>query len=198
MTITANQVKELRDRTGAGFMDCKKALAENAGDVEAAIEYLRKQGIAKAAKRAGRQANEGVVEAYQHPGGRVGVMLELNCETDFVARTEDFQALAKNLALQVAAMRPIAVTVEELPEDVVAKEREIYRDQALASGKPENVVEKIIDGKMGKFYEESVLLEQPYVKDGDKKVKDLVQEVSAKVGENVTVRRFSRFEIGES
>ncbi len=195
--ITAAMVKQLRDKTGAGMMDCKKALQEAEGDFDKAVEILRKKGIAKAAKRAGREANEGVVTAYIHPGSKLGVLVEINCETDFVANTGDFQAFAKNIAMHIAASNPLAIRREDLDQEVLNKEKEIYREQALASGKPEHIVEKIVEGRMEKYFSEVCLLEQPYVKDPDKTVKDLLTETIAKVGENVTIKRFARFRIGE-
>jgi elongation factor Ts len=197
MTITASLVSELRARTGAGMMDCKKALTESAGDIDQAIDILRKTGIAKAEKKAGRAASEGVVYSYIHPGARVGVLIEVNCETDFVARTDDFLVLVKDLAMQVAAASPLAVKREEIPADVVAKEREIYTAQVAEQKKPANVVEKIVEGKLDKFFQEKCLLEQPFIKDPDKKVETLVKEVSGKLGENIVVRRFARFALGE-
>lgn len=197
MQITPQMVKELRERTGAGMMDCKRALVETEGDMEKAIEVLRKHGMATAAKKAGRVAAEGVVGSYIHAGGKIGVLLEVNCETDFVARTDDFQALVKDLSMHIAAADPRVVTRDEVSGDVIEQERSIYREQALESGKPENVVDRIVDGKMEKFFAESVLMEQAYIKDPDKTVQQLVTEVIAKLGENIQVRRFSRFKVGE-
>ena len=199
MTISAKDVAALRARTGAGMMDCKNALEETNGDVEKAIDLLRKKGIAKAEKRAGRGATQGLIGSYVHFNGKVGVLVEVNCETDFVARTEDFQALVKDLALHIASAdpEPIAVTVEEVPPAVLEREREIYRAQAAESGKPEAVREKMIEGKVKKFYQERVLLEQPFVKDDKQSVGQLVKAVSGKVGENVVVRRFAKFKLGE-
>jgi len=196
MTITAKDVKQLRDKTGAGMMDCKKALQEADGDMEKAIDILRTSGAAKAAKRAERATNHGTLGSYLHFGGRIGVLVELNCETDFVASTDDFQQLAKDLAMHVAAANPMAVRSEDIPEAVVAKEREIYLEQVKAEGKPENIQEKIVEGKLKKFFKENVLLEQPFVKDPDKSVEALVTEVSAKTGENIDVARFARMEVG--
>lgn len=196
MTITAQTVKELRDRTGAGFMDCKAALSENAGDVEAAIDYLRKKGIAAAARKAHRETGEGLVESYIHPGGRIGVLIEVNCETDFVARTEDFQAMVKDLAMQVAAASPLYLGVEDIPEEALAREKEVLLEQARESGKPENVLEKIVEGRLKKYYEEACLLEQKFVKDTDLTVQDVVKDAIAKLGENIRVRRFQRFQLG--
>ncbi len=197
MTITANQVKELRQRTGAGMMDCKRALADTAGDMDEAITLLRKQGIAAASKRAGRAANEGQVVSYIHPGGRIGVLIEVGCETDFVARTEDFQNLCRELAMQVAATEALAVDRDDIPAERLAQERDIFKSQALESGKPENVVDKIVDGKIDKFYKEVVLLEQDAIRDTEKTVHDVVTEAVAKLGENIVVRRFVRFRLGE-
>ena len=195
-TISAKEVGALRSLTGAGMMDCKRALEETGGDIQKAVDLLRKRGIARAEKRAGRSAREGVIGHYIHFNGKVAVLVEVNCETDFVARTEDFQQLARDLALHIASAKPIAVSVEEVPADVVERERAIYEAQAAESGKPEAVRGKIVDGKLKKYFEETVLLEQAYVKDDTKRVRDLVQEVSGKLGENVIVRRFARFELG--
>jgi elongation factor Ts len=194
--IAAKDVAALRARTGAGMMDCKRALEETKGDIEKAIELLRKKGIAKGEKRAGRGAKEGVVASYVHFNGKVGVLVELNCETDFVARTADFQGLAKDLALHIASADPVAVAIADVPADVVARERDIYRGQAAGSGKPEAVWDRMVEGKLKKFYEERVLLEQPFVKDDKQTVGQLVKAVSGKVGENVIVRRFARFQLG--
>ncbi|MBN1885739.1 MAG: translation elongation factor Ts [Candidatus Krumholzibacteriota bacterium] len=198
MSITPQLVKELRDRTGAGMMDCKKALIETNGDMEAAITYLREKGISQAAKRAGREASEGCVFTYVHPGDKLAVMVEVNCETDFVARTDDFRELGRNLCMQVAAANPSVVRREELSADMVAKEREIYVNQARESGKPEKVIDKIVEGKLGKFYHEVVLLEQPYIKDDKESVEQVVKAVIGKLGENIVVRRFARFQLGEA
>ncbi len=199
MSITASAVKELRDRTGAGMMDCKKALVETEGEMERAIDLLRQKGAASAAKRAGRETKEGTVISYIHPGSRLGVLLELNCETDFVARTGDFHSLAKSLAMQVAACNPLAVRREEIAAEITEREREIYIQQARETGKPENVIEKIIEGKMDKWYREACLLEQNDVRDQSSgvTVEKLVTEAAAKLGENISVRRFSRFALGE-
>jgi elongation factor Ts len=197
MQVTPKQVKELRERTGAGMMDCKRALVESKGDIEKAIELLRKQGMATAAKKAGRVAAEGVVGSYIHAGGRIGVLLEVNCETDFVARTDDFQALVKDLAMHIAASDPRFVNRDEVTVEVLERERSIYREQALESGKPESVVDRIVEGKLEKFYSESVLMEQAFIKNPDVTVQELVTETIAKLGENIQVRRFSRFQVGE-
>lgn len=197
MMISMEMVKELRERTGAGVLDCKKALAEKDGDMEKAIEFLREKGLAAAAKKAGRISAEGIVEAYIHGEGRIGVLLELNCETDFVAKTPAFKELARNLAMQVAASRPEFVQREDVPEEALAKEREILRAQALNEGKPEKVVEKMVEGRIEKYYKEVCLLEQPYIKNPDIAVKDLIVEQISKIGENIKVRRFARYEVGE-
>ena len=197
MTVTAEQVKQLREQTGAGMMECKKALMDTGGDFEKAIDHLRKSGIAGAEKRAGRAAREGVVDAYIHPGSRVGVLIEVNCETDFVARTEEFQELVHNLAMQVAAAGAEYVSREEVPTERVAKEREIFAAQVAAQGKPAAIVEKIVDGKLEKFFSEFCLLEQVYIRDDQIKVSDMVKQAAAKTGENVVVRRFARFRLGQ-
>jgi elongation factor Ts len=195
--ISASQVKELRQLTGAGMMDCKKAITETNGNMEKAIEYLREKGLAAAAKRSGRIATEGLVESYIHGGGRIGVLIEVNCETDFVAKTDEFKELVKDLAMQVAASNPLYVSREEVTQEVIDKEKSILRAQALNEGKPEKIVEKMVEGRIEKFYKEVCLLEQPFIKDPDKSVKDLVTEKIAKIGENIQVRRFARFELGE-
>jgi len=196
--IPAKLVAELRARTGAGMMDCKRALEEAGGDLEQAADILRKQNKAKADKRAGREAAEGLVEAYVHFNGRVGVLVELNCETDFVARTEDFRTLSKDLALHIASAAPIAVRVEDVPADVIAREREIYLAQLADEKKPDQVKAKIVEGRLKKFFEERVLLEQKFVKDDKRTIADLVKDLSGKTGENIQVRRFVRFELGGS
>jgi len=195
--ISPKLVMELRQRTGVGMMECKKALAEANGDLDQAIEMLRKRGAAKAASKADRAASEGLVEAYIHPGGRVGVLLEINCETDFVARTDDFKGLVKGIAMHIAAMGPIAVRREDISPDLVASERAIYIEQVRAEGKPEAIVDKIVDGKLNKWYSEVVLLDQPYVKDDKKTVGGLIQEAVARMGENIQVRRFSKYRLGQ-
>jgi elongation factor Ts len=197
MKITSELVKELRERTGVGMMDCKNALKESDGDIEKAIKYLREKGLSKAAKRAGRETKEGVIFSYIHPGSKLGVLVEVNCETDFVARTEDFIELGKNLAMQVAAAAPLVVTRNELDGEIIGKEREIYRNQALTTGKPENVVDKIVEGKLEKFYHDVCLMEQPFIKNDKESVEDLVKAAIARIGENIVVRRFARFELGE-
>ncbi len=195
--ISPKLVMELRQRTGVGMMECKKALAESNGDIELAIETLRKRGAAKAASKAERAASDGLVEAYIHPGGRVGVLVEINCETDFVSRTDDFAALVRNVAMHIAAMHPIAVRREEIAAELAAAERAIFVEQVRAEGKPEAIVEKIVDGKLNKWYSETVLLEQPYVKDDKKTVGELIQEAIGKLGENIQIRRFVKFRLGQ-
>jgi elongation factor Ts len=196
--ISAAIVKELREKTGVGMMDCKAALKESNCDVEKAIEYLRKKGIATAQKRGGRQASEGQIQSYIHAGGKIGVLVEVNCETDFSGKTPEFTEFAKNMAMQIAATSPIAVDRESIPPEVLAKEREIYLTQAKESGKPEKVWEKIVEGKVVKFYSEACLLEQPYVKNPDVKVQDVLNELIAKTGEKVMIRRFIRYQLGDS
>ncbi|MCL6634656.1 MAG: translation elongation factor Ts [Peptococcaceae bacterium] len=197
MSISASLVKELRERTGAGMMDCKKALAETGGDLEKAADYLREKGLAAAAKKAGRIAAEGLVEAYIHGGGRIGVLVEVNCETDFVAKTEEFRVFARDIAMQIAAAKPEYVRREEVPAEVVAKEREILRAQALNEGKPEKIVDKMVEGRIEKFFKEVCLLEQPFIKNPDITVQQLVTEKIARIGENINIRRFARYELGE-
>ena len=197
MSVTPQMVKELRERTGAGMMDCKNALLESKGDIEQAIDGLRKKGLASAAKKAGRVAAEGAVGSYIHAGGKIGVLVEVNCETDFVARTDEFQELVRDIAMHIAAADPRFVRREEVTADVLDRERAVQREKTLAEGKPEKVVDKIVEGRMEKFFAEQVLLEQPFVKDPDKTVGDLVTAKVAKIGENIQVRRFSRFKLGE-
>jgi len=197
MSISAADVKKLRDQTGAGMMDCKNALKETDGDFDKAVEYLRKKGMASAQKRAGRAANEGIIMSYIHPGSRLGVLVEVNCETDFVAKTDDFKALAKDIAMQIAASNPVAVTREDVPKDAIDKEMDIFRAQAKESGKPDNVIEKIVEGKIEKYYQEVVLMEQPFVKDTNTNVKDYLMGVSGKLGEAMSVKRFVRYQLGE-
>jgi elongation factor Ts len=197
MAITAEMVKQLRDKTGAGMMDCKAALAEANGDMEKAIEILRKKGVATAAKRAGRATKEGVIGHYIHMGGKVAVLVEVNCETDFVARTDDFQALAKEIAMHVAAADPKYVSREAVPADVLAKEKEIYAAQFEGSGKPANVVEKIVEGKLGSFYSQVCLVDQPSVRNPDVTIQQMLQAATAKTGENITISRFVRYKLGE-
>lgn len=198
MEVSAKLVKELRDRTGAGMMDCKKALQETKGDIEAAVDYLRAKGILKAAKKTGRATKEGIIGAYIHPGDKLGVLIEVNCETDFAARTEKFMELVRNLAMQVAAANPICVRREEVPPEVLEREKQIYRAQALESGKPEKVIEKMIEGKLEKFYKENCLMEQSYIRDPEKTIEDVIKEAIATIGENIRVARFVRYQLGES
>lgn len=195
--ISANQVKELRERTGAGMMDCKKALTETGGNTEKAIEFLREKGLSAAAKKAGRIATEGVIDTYIHGGGRIGVILELNCETDFVAKTDDFKELAKDIAMHIAAARPEYLKAEEVPAEVLEKEKSILKAQALNEGKPEKIIEKMVEGRIAKFYKDVCLMEQPFVKDPDKTISQLITEKVAKIGENISIRRFVRYELGE-
>ena len=197
MQITSAMVKKLREKTNAGIMDCKAALQESQGDMEKAVDYLRQKGLAVAQKRAGRTATEGLVHSYIHAGGKIGVMVEVNCETDFTARSETFVEFAKNLAMHIAATNPLAIDREGLSPEVVTREQEIYRAQALDSGKPEKILDKIVQGKLTKFYQEVCLLEQPYVRDTDITVEDLLNELRAKTGENVIVSRFVRYQLGE-
>jgi elongation factor Ts len=196
MAIPAERVKELREKTGAGMMDCKKALSEVGGDIERAIDYLRQKGLSDAAKRTGRTASEGVIASYIHPGGKIGVLVEVNCESDFVARTEEFQTLVKDLGMHVAASNPLYLRREDVPEDVITREKNIYEAQAMEGGKPEKIVERIVQGKLEKFFQEICLLEQPFVKDPDLSVQQLVSSVVAKLGENIVVRRFQRYQLG--
>jgi len=197
MTISAKDVKALRDRTGAGMMDCKKALLETNGEIEAAIDLLRTKGAAKAEKRSSKAANEGTIGSYLHFGNKVGVMLELNCETDFVAKTDAFMGLAKDLAMHIAAASPVAVSPEDIPEDVVERERQIFLEQVKDEGKPDHIAEKIVEGKLRKFFEENSLLKQAFVKDPDQSIEQLITEASAKTGEKIQVARFARFRVGE-
>ncbi len=197
MAITAQQVQELRRQTGAGMMDCKRALEETAGDTEQAAVLLRKQGQARADARMSRAASEGVIASYIHAGGRIGVLVEVNCETDFVARTDEFQELARNIAMHIAAEQPRWVQAEDIPEDITSQEQEIYRALALKEGKPEAVVEKIVEGRMRKYCQETCLLEQAYIRDDQKTVSEIVKEARATLGENIIVRRFVRFQLGE-
>jgi elongation factor Ts len=198
MAVSASTVKELREKTGAGMMDCKKALTETDGDIQKAVDYLRQKGLAAAAKKADRTAADGAVGAYVHPGGKIGVLVEINCETDFVARTTEFQALLKDIAMQVAAANPRFVRREEVSAEELEKEKAIYRQQALETGKPEKVVDKIIEGKMERFYSEACLIEQSFIKDPDKSVTDVVNDAIARLGENIQIRRFARFHLGEA
>ncbi|MBI4810175.1 MAG: translation elongation factor Ts [Ignavibacteriales bacterium] len=198
MEITTEQVNGLRYRTGAGMMDCKKALTETGGDMDKAIDYLRKKGAATAEKRADRTTNQGVVEAYIHAGGRIGSMVEVNCETDFVAKTDDFKSLAREIAMQIAAMNPLYIGKEEVSKETIDHEKEIYRTQARNEKKPEQVVERIADGKLEKYYQEFCLMEQTYIKDSGKTIKDLILDMMAKTAEKITIRRFKRFHLGEN
>jgi elongation factor Ts len=196
MDITSKMVKDLRDKTQAGMMDCKRALEKTSGDMEKAVDLLRQKGLAVAAKRAGRATSEGVIETYIHAGGKLGVMVELGCETDFVAKNDDFRLFARDLAMHIAAASPLAITREEVPAEVVAREKEIYVQQALDSGKPEAIVEKMVSGKIDKFLAEVVLLEQKFVKNPDLSIQDLLNELVGKIGENMSIKKFARFQIG--
>ncbi|MCP4105499.1 MAG: translation elongation factor Ts [Desulfobacteraceae bacterium] len=196
-TISAAMVKQLREKTGAGMMDCKEALSECGGDMEKAVDFLRKKGLATAQKRAGRAMSQGVVESYIHMGGKIGVLAEVNCETDFVAKTDDFKEFVKNIAMHIAAASPLGITSEDVPEDVVDKEKEIYRAQALEMGKPEKMLDKIAEGKLEKFFKDNCLMNQQYVKDTNLSIADYLNEVIAKTGENIIVKRFARFQLGE-
>jgi len=195
--ITAAMVKELRERSGAGMMDCKKALLATEGNMEKAVDFLREKGLASAAKKSGRITAEGLVESYIHAGGKIGVLVEVNCETDFVAKTDEFKELVRDIAMQIAAARPQYVDRDEVPESMVVKEKEILSAQAANEGKPEKIIEKMVEGRIEKFYKEICLLEQPFIKDQDKSIKQLVTEKIAKIGENISVRRFVRYELGE-
>ncbi|HWP82805.1 MAG TPA: translation elongation factor Ts [Bacteroidota bacterium] len=195
--ITSDQVKKLREKTGAGMMDCKRALEETGGDMDAAIEYLRKKGAATAAKRADRETNQGVVEAYIHAGGRIGAMVELNCETDFVAKTPQFKTLAHDIAMQIAAMNPQFISRDQVPQEVQQKELEIYKSQAQNEGKPAQIAEKIAQGRLDKYFQEVCLLEQSFIKDSGKTIKDIIDEATAAIGEKISVRRFQRYHLGE-
>ncbi len=195
--ISAAMVKELREATGSGIMDCKRVLAEAEGDMQTAIDLLRKKGLAKAAKRAGRSTSEGIIYPYIHTGAKLGVLVEINCESDFVAKTEDFEAFAKNIAMHIAAANPAGLTSEDVDPAVIEKEREIYKAQMLEEGKPENIIDKIVDGKVEKFYKDVCLLSQQYVKDPQKTIEDVLKETIAKIGENIQIKRFARFQIGE-
>jgi elongation factor Ts len=198
MSVSATQVKELREATGVGFLDCRKALEEANGDFDKAVDLLRERGLAKAAQRAGREASEGVLELYNHGNGRVGVMLEVNCETDFVARSETFRDFAHEIALQVAASNPLWISKEDIPEDILEREKEIARARALEEGKPEKILDRIVDGRIKKYIEEVVLMQQPFIKDEDKTIEQYLHETVAAIGENIVIRRFARWEVGES
>ena len=195
--VTADMVKQLRERTGAGMMDCKKVLTETEGNIDKAIDLLREKGLAAAAKKASRVASEGVVESYIHGAGRIGVLVEINCETDFVAKTDNFKTLARDVAMHIAASNPLYLKKEEVPEDVINHEREVLKAQALNEGKPEKIVEKMVDGRIEKYFKEVCLLEQPFVKDPDKTVSQMITESIAKIGENISIRRFVRYQLGE-
>ncbi len=195
--ISAELVKQLREKSGAGVMDCKQALTESAGDLDKAIEFLRKKGLATAAKRAGRATSEGAIQSYIHMGGKLGVMVEVSCETDFVAKNDDFQEFARNMAMHIAASNPLGIGPEDIAQDILDKEKEIYRAQAAETGKPDNIVDKITEGKLSKFIKENCLMDQPYVRNPDITVADLLNELIAKIGENITVKRFVRFQVGE-
>ena len=197
MSVDAKLVKELREKTGAGMMDCKQALVKSSGDLDKAVDFLRKSGIAKAEKKVSRVAKEGMVYSYIHQGSRLGVLLDIGCETDFVAKTEEFQELAHNVAMQIAATNPIALCREEVSQKVLDMEKEIYTDQAKSSGKPDNIIEKMVEGRLNKFYQENCLLEQNFIKDPDKKLQNIITETLATLGENITVNRYVRFAIGE-
>lgn len=198
VTISADLVKQLREKTGAGIMDCKAALTENNGDMEKAVEYLRKKGLATAAKRAGRAVSEGTIQSYIHMGGKLGVMVEVGCETDFVAKNEEFQEFARNIAMHIAASNPLGITAEDIPQEVLDKELDIYKAQAKETGKPDNILDKIAQGKLQKFIKESSLVDQPYVRNPDITIADLLNELIAKIGENISIKRFARFQVGES
>lgn len=197
MDITAAMVKDLRDKTNAGMMDCKKALQETGGDLEKAVDLLRQKGLAKAMKRSGREASEGMVHAYIHGGGRMGVLVEINCETDFAAKSDDFVEFTKNIAMHIAASNPLGVEKGDIPDEVIERERAIYLAQAKETGKPEKILGQMVEGKLRKFYQESVLLEQAYVKDPDKSIQDYLNELVAKIGEKIIIRRFARYQLGE-
>ncbi len=198
MSIDAKLVKTLREKTGAGMMDCKNALVDSNGDLDKAVDYLRKSGVAKAEKKGTRDTREGLVYSYIHAGGRLGVLLELNCETDFVAKTDGFTELAHNLAMQIAATNPLSLDRESIDDDIIAREKEIFTDQAKSEGKPDNIIEKMVEGRLSKFFQESCLLDQTYIKDPDKKVSDLLTETIATLGENISINRFIRFAVGEN
>lgn len=195
--ISAELVKKLREKTGAGMMDCKRALEKSEGDLDKATDILREQGVASAAKRSGRVANEGIIYSYIHPGDRLGVLLELNCETDFVARTDEFKGLAKDISMQIAATNPLVLSRNDLKEDLIQKEKDIYQAQAKSQDKPEKIIDRIVEGKLEKYFQEVCLLEQPFIRDENKTVQELITETVAKLGENITVKRFARFRVGE-
>lgn len=195
--IDVQMIKELRSRTNAGIMDCKEALKEAGGDMEKAVDFLRKKGLATALKRAGRETSEGLIDSYIHTGGKIGVLVEVNCETDFVAKTDEFKTFVKNVAMHVAAAKPLGIRRDDIPEEIVKREEKIYRAQAKEMGKPEKILDKIVQGKMEKFYKESSLLDQQYVRDPDITIQDLIHDMVSKTGENISVRRFARFQTGE-
>ncbi|MBW1833487.1 MAG: translation elongation factor Ts [Deltaproteobacteria bacterium] len=196
--ISAIMVKQLREKTGVGIMDCKEALLQSNGDIDNAVDFLRKKGLATAQKRAGRAMSEGLIQPYIHMGGKLGVLVEINCETDFVAKNDDFKEFAKNIAMHIAATNPVGIASNDVPEEVINKEKEIYRAQAIELGKPENVVDKIVEGKLNKFYKDNCLLNQAYVRNPDVNISDLLNDLIAKMGENITIKRFVRFQIGDS
>ena len=196
--ISATMVKQLREKTGVGIMDCKEALSQSNGDIDNAIDFLRKKGLATAQKRAGRAMSEGLIQSYIHMGGKLGVLVEINCETDFVAKNDDFKEFAKNIAMHIAATNPVGIASDDVPDEVINKEKEIYRAQALELGKPENVIDKIVKGKLNKFYKDNCLLNQAYVRNPDVNISDLLNDLIAKMGENITIKRFARFQIGDS
>ncbi len=195
--ISAQMVKQLREKTGAGIMDCKEALTECGGDINDAFDFLRKKGLATAAKRAGRAMTEGIIQSYIHMDNKLGVLVEVNCETDFVAKNDDFRQFAKNIAIHIAATNPVGIRQEDVPKEIIDKEKEIYREQVLEMGKPEQIADKIVEGKLNKYLKENCLMNQPYVRDPEISITDLLNEMIAKIGENITIRRFSRFKIGE-
>lgn len=196
-TISAAMVKQLREQTGAGIMDCKEALSECSGDVSKAVDFLRKKGLATAAKRAGRVTTEGIIESYIHMDSKLGVLVEINCETDFVAKNDDFKEFAKNIAMHITATNPVSIRPEDVPKETIEKEKEIYREQVLEMGKPEKIVDKIVEGKLKKYFKENCLMNQAYVRDPDITIEDLLNEIVAKIGENIAIKRFARFKIGE-
>ena len=196
--ISATMVKQLREKTGVGIMDCKEALSQSNGDIDNAVDFLRKKGLATAQKRAGRAMSEGLIQPYIHMGGKLGVLVEINCETDFVAKNDDFKEFAKNIAMHIAATNPVGIASDDVPEKVINKEKEIYRAQALELGKPENVIDKIVEGKLNRFYKDNCLLNQDYVRDPNVNISDLLNDLIAKMGENITIKRFARFQIGDS
>ncbi len=196
-TISAAMVKQLREQTGAGIMDCKEALSECSGDVSKAVDFLRKKGLATAAKRAGRATTEGIIESYIHMDSKLGVLVEINCETDFVAKNDDFKEFSKNIAMHITATNPVSIRPEDVPKETIDKEKEIYREQVLEMGKPEKIVDKIVEGKLKKYFKENCLMNQAYVRDPDITIEDLLNEIVAKIGENIAIKRFARFKIGE-